>query len=163
RVFNAAWSQEVIRDNMDHILQGAAPNLVAYYRFDETGGITAHDRSGNGNDATYGPGTSAPVPTAGQPALTAANFGGRPWQSLGYYVATTGTLRVQLSDAADGVVAADSVRLVPAAPALTTLKSLDLRNNPLDNRAYDTFMPQLQAAGINVLTTPDTLDSVAIQ
>jgi hypothetical protein len=37
---------------------------IAYYRFDETSGSTAHDASGNGNDATIGTGVTWGAPGA---------------------------------------------------------------------------------------------------
>ena len=39
------------------------PNLVAYYRFNESGGQRAYDRSGNGNHASLGDGVADCMPT----------------------------------------------------------------------------------------------------
>lgn len=43
-----------------------------------------------------------------------AFFEGRPWEGLGAFFITSGTLRVGLADDADGNIAADAVRIEPA-------------------------------------------------
>ena len=81
-----------------------------------------------------------------------AVLGGRPWQSLGVY-STAGTmLRVELRNDADGLVAADAIRIVPVDPitglpltAKPGLEVLDVRGNPLDDASHDLFVPQLTA------------------
>lgn len=40
-------------------------------------------------------------------------FNGSPWESLGVYLSSAGLLRVQLTDNANGFIAADAVRIVP--------------------------------------------------
>ena len=77
---------------------------------------------------------------------------GRPWQSLGVY-STAGTmLRVELGNDADGLVAADAIRVVPVDPitrlpltARPGLAVLDVRRNPLDDASHDLIVPQLVA------------------
>ena len=64
-------------------------------------------------------------------------FQGVYWQNLASPVSiSSGTLRVVLRNSADGIVAADAVRIVRVDPA--PLKVVDVRGNPLDNRAYET-------------------------
>ncbi len=70
--------------------------------------------------------------------------GGRPWQSLGVYSTAGTTLRVELRNDADGLVAADAIRVVPVDPitglpltAKPGLEMLDLRGNPLDDASHD--------------------------
>jgi ELWxxDGT repeat protein len=70
--------------------------------------------------------------------------GGRPWQSLGSVVAQANTLVVSLSDAADGIVAADAVRLVQTTP-LPQLARLTLEANPLGSTALTFHTPALAA------------------
>ena len=75
-------------------------------------------------------------------------LGGRPWQSLGVFTITGDTLRVVLSSAANGSIAADAVRIVarqwPTA-GLTRPEVLNLTDNPLDNDAHQFFVPILEA------------------
>src|SRR6185436_15689351 len=52
---------------------------------------------------------------------------------------TTGMLRVTLGNNAQGVVAADGVRLVRVSPAVASLKALTLDGNPLNNDAQVAF------------------------
>ncbi|HEY4632638.1 MAG TPA: ELWxxDGT repeat protein, partial [Candidatus Limnocylindrales bacterium] len=95
---------------------------------------------------------STTVPVNQKFAPDGAVAGGRPWQSLGVY-ATAGTnLRVELRNVADGLVAADAIRIVAVDPLtrlpLTVkpeLARLDLRGNPLDDASHDLFVPQLTA------------------
>ena len=49
-----------------------------------------------------------------QVAPSGAVFEGSPWESLGKFSITGDTLRVELSDDADGNIVADAVRIVPA-------------------------------------------------
>ena len=73
-------------------------------------------------------------------------FGGRPWQSLGVFTITGDTLRVRLSaNGTNGSVAADAVRIVARTQPLPDLQVLNLRDNPLDNDAYQFFAPLLRA------------------
>jgi hypothetical protein len=79
-------------------------------------------------------------------------FGGRLWQSLGIFATDGTTLRVELTDDADGTVIADAVRLVAVDPAtkqplatLPNLRSLVLTGSPLDNTAQLVIAPQLAA------------------
>ena len=94
-------------------------------------------------------------------APAAATFGGRPWQSLGTFSTATGTLRVELSDAADGFVAADAVRAVPTRSMLPKLKELALRANPLDTLAQTAVLPAIQRPGL--LLTFDADSAPVIQ
>jgi len=73
-------------------------------------------------------------------------FDGSAWQSLGVFtVDEHGVLRVELSSlGADGIVAADAVRLVAAGQALPALQHLDLRSNPLDNASYEAAIPAFE-------------------
>ncbi len=81
-----------------------------------------------------------------------AEFGGRPWQSIGTItVAEDGTeLQVQLRQSGEGILAADAIRFRLLDPVLPGLEILDLSGNPLDNRAHEIFVPQLAAAGVDV-------------
>ena len=52
RIWNVARTPEEIRANMSRLLSGLEPNLVAYWRFDEGGGSTVADASGQGRTGT---------------------------------------------------------------------------------------------------------------
>ena len=52
RIWNYARTQTEIRRDMCRRLTGTESGLVGYWRFDECGGNTAFDSSGNGNDGT---------------------------------------------------------------------------------------------------------------
>lgn len=52
QIWNVARSQADIQANMVQPLTGYEPGLVAYYRFDEGGGITVYDASPNHNNGT---------------------------------------------------------------------------------------------------------------
>jgi len=54
RIWNYARSAEQIAASYDHVLTGAEPGLVAYYRFDEGTGQWAQDRTALGNHAQLG-------------------------------------------------------------------------------------------------------------
>ena len=56
RIWNVALSQADIQANMNQTLTGNEPDLVAYYRFDEGTGGTAHDLTANHNDGILGGG-----------------------------------------------------------------------------------------------------------
>src|SRR5205807_533583 len=53
------------------------------------------------------------------------------WQRLGVYSVTSGTLAVGLSDAANGYVIADAVRVAPATPQPPTVGSLSATPSPV--------------------------------
>lgn len=53
-----------------------------------------------------------------QVAPSGADFEGSPWESLGVFLISGDTLRVELTDDADGNIAADAVRIVPAGNAV---------------------------------------------
>jgi hypothetical protein len=53
-------------------------------------------------------------------------FGGTTWESLGTFTISSGTVRVELSDNANGVVVADGILLVPSAGGNLNLASLSL-------------------------------------
>ncbi|WP_291986182.1 PA14 domain-containing protein [Luteitalea sp.] len=80
-------------------------------------------------------------------APNGAVFDGSAWQSLGVFtVDEHGVLRVELSSlGADGIVAADAVRLVAVEQVLPVLQHLDLRSNPLDNASYEAAVPAFEA------------------
>ena len=52
RIWSVARSQSDLQANMTHPLTGAEANLVAYYRFDEGGGVMAYDASPNRRHGT---------------------------------------------------------------------------------------------------------------
>ncbi len=52
RIWNVVRSVDEIRDAMHHGFSGSETGLVAYYRFDQTGGAGLPDVSGNGHDGT---------------------------------------------------------------------------------------------------------------
>ena len=54
RIYDRALSAEEIQSLTHNRPDTDAPNLVAYWDFDESEGQTAHDLSGNGNDGTLG-------------------------------------------------------------------------------------------------------------
>jgi len=70
-------------------------------------------------------------------------YGHRPWQRLATVAPRGGDIVVELSGAGAGTVAADAVRLVR--PVLASLRHVDLRNNPLDNAAYEAVIPALRS------------------
>jgi hypothetical protein len=77
-------------------------------------------------------------------------LGGTRWQNLGVFNSLSGTLRVVLSDTAEGnsTLAADALRLVPVDAAnqdysaKPDLRVLNLKRNPLNNDAHSIFVPQ---------------------
>jgi hypothetical protein len=82
-----------------------------------------------------------------------SSLGGRAWQSLGIVQVDSGTLRVQLTNAAQAgaIVAADAVRIVAVDPAtgqdrvwMPSLTTLNLKGNPLNDHALDIHIPVLQ-------------------
>jgi len=75
-----------------------------------------------------------------------ADLGGRPWHSLGFVDVVGGVVRVTLTGPADGFVAADAMRLAAVAPVLPKLRALNLEGNPLDSRAQEIHLPQLEAS-----------------
>jgi len=52
RIWNRALTQTEIQQNMCKKLIGTETGLVGYWRFDDCGGLTATDASGNGNNGT---------------------------------------------------------------------------------------------------------------
>ena len=85
-------------------------------------------------------------------------FAGQSWQNLGTINVAADptspngiTVKVLLNHA-DGLAAADGVILRKVDATLPNLHVLDLSANPLNNRAHDDFIPQLQAAATT--TTP---------
>ncbi|PYX69807.1 MAG: hypothetical protein DMG78_20980, partial [Acidobacteria bacterium] len=80
------------------------------------------------------------------------SFGGRSWQSLGVFASEGATLKVQLTDDANGTVIADAIRLVAVDPitkqplaTLPNLHRLALTGNPLDDAAHQMIAPQFTA------------------
>jgi subtilisin family serine protease len=81
------------------------------------------------------------VPTPSGPTV-----GGVPFQSLGTFAIYSGTLKVVLSDAANGFVVADAIRYIPLAPPTTDLNwsaggitgptATDFQSKFTVNRAY---------------------------
>ncbi|MCW5625793.1 MAG: hypothetical protein KIT73_13865, partial [Burkholderiales bacterium] len=100
------------------------------------------------------------------------SFGGKTWESLGIVNVTEDPtqpdgLKVQVFlNAADGLVAADGVRLKRVDAVLPELRVLGLEGNPLDNRSHDYFVPQLEAivadAGVTA-PTPRTIDGTLVE
>ena len=84
-------------------------------------------------------------------APTGATYGGKSWQSLGVVNVTNDPtqldgLKVQVVlNHADGLAAADAVRLERIDPVLPSLRVLGLEGNPLDNRAHDVFIPAIES------------------
>lgn len=48
RIWNIARTEQEINDNMDAELAGSEPNLIRYYKFNETSGLSALDSAGSG-------------------------------------------------------------------------------------------------------------------
>ena len=80
------------------------------------------------------------------------DFAGRPWLSLGTFSSANGTITVTL-EGTDGAVSADAVR-VEAMPK-TTLESIYLAENPLNDVTRDELVDQLGDHGVNVFTSPN--------
>ncbi|HYR24759.1 MAG TPA: LamG domain-containing protein, partial [Aquabacterium sp.] len=81
-------------------------------------------------------------------------FGGKQWSSLGTVqvaddpsVAGLPGIEVLISQAKDGLVAADGVMLRKIEPVLPELRLLTLTGNPLDERAHGSFLPAVQSIG----------------
>ena len=79
-------------------------------------------------------------------------LGGRTFESVGIVSVTEDPtaldglkVEVFLNQSSDGLAAADAVLLRRVDPVLPNLHVLDLQGNPLDNRAHDIFIPQLEA------------------
>lgn len=71
------------------------------------------DRAGNSPYTVYdGTNVKGTFPVNQQATPVGSSYGGRPWQSLGLVSLRTQTLRVELSDQANGKVIADGVRLI---------------------------------------------------
>ncbi|MEL6110562.1 MAG: LamG-like jellyroll fold domain-containing protein, partial [Planctomycetota bacterium] len=79
-------------------------------------------------------------------------FAGRPWLSLGTFSSTSGTITVTLGGT-DGAVLADALR-VEAIPK-TTLESIYLAGNPLDDVARDGLVARLGDHSVGVFTSPN--------
>jgi hypothetical protein len=62
-VVSALWGNAAVAAYQDVVL---ADHPIAYYRFEETSGTTAHDTSGNSNDGTYVNGVVLNQPSAPQ-------------------------------------------------------------------------------------------------
>jgi len=60
-VFNRTLSQKEIQDLMLNYHSPIKDGLVGWWRFGEGTGLTAHDRSGNGNDGTLNPSDDPPI------------------------------------------------------------------------------------------------------
>ena len=80
------------------------------------------------------------------------SFGGQTFEALGIVTVTEDPtaldglkLEVFLNQSSTGLAAADAVLLRRIDPVLPNLHVLDLQGNPLDNRAHDIFIPQLEA------------------
>jgi len=78
-------------------------------------------------------------------------FGGRAWENIGTIVVTpdnttpdSPAIEVIISEATGGIVAADAVRLRKVDTVMPELRLLTLNDNPLDNRAHDYYIPQLE-------------------
>ena len=117
----------------------------------------AHDtRASNAPFQVFESGASVPLLPEGSPigtvlvnqhlAPAGAVHGGRPWHSLGVFEIGGNGLRVEQGvTLADGSVAADAVRIVALGPVLESIERLDIGHNPLDNDAYQLYVPELQA------------------
>jgi len=70
RIWNVARTEQELRNELSTGGVESAPELVLALDFDEPEGITAYDRSGNGNHATLGDGVAGAMPEripAGRP------------------------------------------------------------------------------------------------
>jgi hypothetical protein len=79
-------------------------------------------------------------------------FGGHTFQALGRVMVTEDPtaldglkLEVFLNQSSTGLAAADAVLIRRVDPVLPNLHVLNLKGNPLDNRAHDIYIPQLEA------------------
>ena len=92
-------------------------------------------------------------------------FGGQTFEALGIVHVTEDPtaldglkVEVFLNQATTGLAAADAVLLRRVDPVLPNLHVLDLQDNPLDNRAHEIFIPQLEArAGQQNLVADEAL------
>ncbi|NOS68464.1 MAG: hypothetical protein HOP33_00850, partial [Verrucomicrobia bacterium] len=88
-------------------------------------------------------------------APVGTSFGGRMWQSVAIVISDGTSVRVLLTDDANGTVVADAVRIVkvdavtkqPLA-ALPNLLRLTLTGNPLDDNAHQIVVPVLVARDV---------------
>ena len=121
RIWNVALTQAQITNNFLTTLSGSEPGLVAYYRFDEGSGLTAHDATANHLDGQL---TNGPVwvPSTVPQSLTNTEFivgGTFPYQAFrpgvvggtfeyqGYWpggVATNATLLISSSMVVEDLV-----------------------------------------------------------
>jgi len=60
-IFDRALSAEEVRRNMLNYHNPTKDGLVGWWRFEEGTGLTAHDKSGNGNDGTLKPADNPPT------------------------------------------------------------------------------------------------------
>ena len=78
-------------------------------------------------------------------APTGPTLGATTWQSVQQITvdeSTGSTVRVEVINNGQGTVVADAVRL--SRPVLAKLSVVDLRDNPLDSRAFDTIIPAME-------------------
>ena len=92
-----------------------------------------------------------------QLAPTGESFGGSTWQVIGTINVTAAdttnpdspAIDVLIANATDGLVSADGVMLRKVDPVLPQLRLLTLTGNPLDNRAHDDFIPQIEGRTVD--------------
>ncbi|MFV2069802.1 MAG: LamG-like jellyroll fold domain-containing protein, partial [Pirellulales bacterium] len=177
RLWNVARSEAAIVATNDAPLQGNEQGLAGYWPFDDSPlsvaswrfeGVPTGDYDvqvswprGNGraSNATYtvfdGSTTLTNV-TVDQRVPPLDDLAhGQLWKSLGTFRAAGGQFKVDLTNVADGLVAADAVRLVASQSPRDSLVRVDLEGNALDNRAHELFVPALQTAGASVLFDPN--------
>lgn len=90
-------------------------------------------------------------------ADAAADFGGRPWESLGEFTSTAGVLSVVITGVDGSVVAADAVRAERINPGNLPLQRLSLLNNPINDVSRDEMLGRLHAiySGLTIDVTPN--------
>ena len=155
----------VFGDGSDDVLAELAAHGVyatlipeATQGFTASGGVSGVNYQGKALELADGqamfvrpPGLVATVDQTLSPQFD-ANLAGSPYQSLGFVRVTADPtaedglkLEVFLNQSGAGLAAADGVLIRRVDPTLANLRVLDLQGNPLDNRANEIFIDQLES------------------
>ncbi|HEY7598871.1 MAG TPA: LamG-like jellyroll fold domain-containing protein, partial [Candidatus Limnocylindrales bacterium] len=103
-----------------------------------------------------------------QQAPSGDSFGGQQWTVLGQIVVTADdatpdspAIQVLIASSDGGLISADGVRLRKVEPVMPELRLLTLTDNPLDDRAHDIFIDQIDDADTDVEFDPNQAPAVA--